>query len=75
MPPKIINSNRVFPYKPIHFGGFGTPIFGSTPLNGRQLYGALHLRNLESPGLALELPAEWVEGILAAKRPAENASA
>ena len=35
-------------------------------VNGRQLYGALQLRNLESPGLALELPAEWVEGILAA---------
>lgn len=36
-------------------------------LNSRQLYGALQLRNLESPGLALELPAEWVEGALAAK--------
>jgi len=30
----------------------------------RQLYGALQLRNLESPGLALELPAEWVEGMV-----------
>ena len=28
----------------------------------RQLYDALNLRQLESPGLALELPAQWVEG-------------
>lgn len=30
----------------------------------RQLYDALNLRQLESPGLALELPAQWVEGMV-----------